>query len=76
MAAVYDPTDPKHLTPEQRLDELAAILATGVRLALALREANPDSQQIPPESVQNRLDVLPEKSVHAGAEAALNDLRR
>ena len=29
MAAVYDPTDPIHLSPEQRLDELAALLATG-----------------------------------------------
>ena len=39
MAAPFrddDPTDPQHLTPEQRLDELAALLATGVRRVLAL----------------------------------------
>ena len=28
---MFDPTDPRHLTPEQRLDELTALLATGVR---------------------------------------------
>ena len=67
MAAVYDPTDPNHLTPGQRLDELAALLATGVRRALALRAGMPASgpPQIPPESEQNGLDVLAEKSVHA-----------
>ena len=30
----FDPTDPRHLTPEQRLDELAALLASGVRRLL------------------------------------------
>jgi hypothetical protein len=66
MAAVYDPTDPKHLTPEQRLDEVAALLATGVQRALSLCAQTPISapHQIPPESAQNGLDVLPEKSVH------------
>ena len=34
-----DPTDPRHLTAEQRLDELSALLATGVRRLLALRLA-------------------------------------
>ena len=54
----HDPTDPRHLTPEQRLDELTALLATGVRRVLALRPPFPDSPQ-------NSLDVWPEKSVHA-----------
>ena len=30
-ARPFDPADPRHLTPEQRLDELAALLAIGVR---------------------------------------------
>jgi hypothetical protein len=59
MADAFDPTDPRHLTPEQRLDELTAILATGVRRALSLRAAG-----TPPESEQIRLDVSPQTSVH------------
>jgi hypothetical protein len=51
MAVTSDPTDPRHLTPDQRLDELAAILATGVRRALALG--------IQPKSTQIRLDLYP-----------------
>ena len=31
MAVPFDPSDPSHLSPEQRLEALAAILATGVR---------------------------------------------
>ncbi len=54
----HDPTDPRHLTPEQRLDELTALLATGVRRVLTLRLP-------PPESEQNPLDVCGGKSVHA-----------
>jgi hypothetical protein len=67
MAVVYDPTDPIHLAPDQRLDEVAALLAIGVRRALAVRPVAPASyhQQIPHESEQNGLDVLLEKSVHA-----------
>ena len=71
MAASYDPTDPRHLTPEQRLDELAAILAKGVRRLLALCAANPATPAPPPpeqidrESEQNLLDVAADKSVHA-----------
>jgi len=34
MAVPFDPTDPRHLTPEQRLDKLTALLATGMRRAL------------------------------------------
>ncbi len=52
----HDPTAPRHLTPEQRLDELTALLASGVRRVLVLR---------PPDSAQNSLDVSAEKSVHA-----------
>lgn len=60
MAVTVDPTDPRHLTAEQRLDELAAILATGVRRALALRP--------PPKSAPTGLDVSPETSVHVPVE--------
>ena len=56
---MFDPTDPRNLTPEQRLDELTALLATGVRRVLALH--------LPPlqKSAQIQLDVSSEKSVHA-----------
>jgi hypothetical protein len=37
MAVRHDPTDPAHLTPDQRLDELAALLAAGVRRLLKVR---------------------------------------
>jgi hypothetical protein len=33
MAVPFDPTDPAHLTPEQRFDELSALLAADVRRA-------------------------------------------
>jgi hypothetical protein len=56
MAVTFDPADPRRFTREQRLDELAAILAAGVRRALALGP--------PPESTPNGLDVSPETSVH------------
>jgi hypothetical protein len=65
-----DPTDPDHLTPEQCLDELCALLAAGTRRVLAQRRDisndTPPSLpgQIPPESRQIRLDELPGLSVH------------
>ncbi len=59
MAVRFDPTDPRHLTPEQRLDEVTALLAVGVRRVVALR--SPPLQ----ESEQIRLDVCGTKSVHA-----------
>ncbi len=62
MAAPFDPTDPQHLTPEHRLDELTALLATGVRRVLALRLPPPESLQ---NSSRNGLDVSGDKSVHA-----------
>ena len=36
-ARPFDPTDSHNLTPEQRLDELAALLAIGVRRTLEIR---------------------------------------
>jgi len=33
----FDPTDPRSMTPEQRQDELCALLAIGARRVLALR---------------------------------------
>jgi hypothetical protein len=58
MAVPSDPTDPSHLTPDQRLDEVAAILATGVRRLLALRPAPPQ------ESSGNCLEVSPALPLH------------
>ena len=56
---MFDPTDPRHFTPEERRDELTALFATGVRRLLSLRP-NPISDSSP-----NGLDVSAEKSVHA-----------
>ena len=63
MAVPFDPTDPSYLTPEQRLDELAAILAAGVRRARELRPVS--LPQIPTESGQDGLDPSAEQSVYA-----------
>ncbi len=60
MAEPFDPTDPRHFTPEQRFDELAVILATGARRAIALRRS-----LTCPECDADRLDVSAETSVHA-----------
>jgi hypothetical protein len=62
MAVPHDPTDPAHLTEDQRLDEIAAILATGVRRLLAQRASHPVS--LLPESDRNGLDVSANLSVH------------
>jgi hypothetical protein len=67
--AVFDPTDPRHLTPEQRLDELTAILAAGVRRLLAVRQtAVAPAESLPSrplsESVQNQIDVSGESWPH------------
>jgi hypothetical protein len=73
MAGTFDPTDPRNLTPEQRLDELAAILATGGRRVLALRAraaiAAADGTggtlvQIPSESCQIPLEVSSQSRLH------------
>ena len=63
MAVPFDPTDPAYLTTDQRLDELAAILAAGVRRARALRP--PSLPQIPAESTEDGLDPSAEQSVYA-----------
>jgi hypothetical protein len=59
MAVPDDPTDPAHLTPEQRRDEQAALLAIGVRRLLDVRA------QTTPDSGGDGLDVPAETSVHA-----------
>jgi hypothetical protein len=65
MASLFDPTDPRHLTEDQRLDEVSALLATGMRRLLALRAKEiPHSPQIPQNSSQNGLDEWAEPSVH------------
>ena len=63
MAVPFDPTDPAYLTPDQRLDELAAILAAGVRWARELRP--PSLVQIPAETGRDGLDPSAEQSVYA-----------
>jgi hypothetical protein len=58
MAYASDPTDPSHLTPDQRLDEVAHILATGMRRLLSLRSSPP--QESPP----NCLEVSGDMPLH------------
>ena len=74
----YDPTDPRHLTPGQRLDEVSVLLATGMRRLRALRaKESPHSPQIPPNSTQNGLDEWGEESVHVSRPVnASGDRRR
>ena len=54
----YDPTDPSHLTPDQRLDEVARILATGVRRLLSLPSSPPQQSPV------NCLEVSPALPLH------------
>ncbi len=66
MAFVNDPTDPANMTPEERLAEVAAILAEGV-LRLRRRAAVPAT--VAParnllESEQDGLDDSPETRLH------------
>ena len=64
--AAYDPTDPRQLTPQQRLDALAAILAVGAGRVLLLRATPaPASAAGPPDSSQNQLDVSGDMRLHA-----------
>ena len=58
MIVRNDPTDPAYMTPEERVRELAAILAAGV-LRLHRRAAIPvlPDSQIPPDSAPNCLDL-------------------
>jgi hypothetical protein len=66
MAFCHDPADPIHLTPEQRLEEIAALLATGVlrlqrRAALTAPCNHPE---FPSDSSPNGLDESPERRLH------------
>ena len=80
----FDPTDatnPRRLTPEQRLDELATLLATGVRRLLALRASagvrvGDPPEQIDLDSEQILLDERGDKSVHAPGVNATGERRR
>jgi hypothetical protein len=66
MACCHDPADPVHLTPEQRLEEIASLLATGV-LRLQRRAALTSSgnhSEFPPDSAPNGLDESPERGLH------------
>ena len=58
MAVPSDPTDPSQLTPDQRLDEVAQILAIGVRRLLSLHLSPPQ------ESSGNCLEVSPALPLH------------
>ena len=63
----YDPTDPQNMPPEDRLSEVAEILARGV-LRLRRRAALPaQSHSNLPQSSHSatRLDVSPESRPHA-----------
>lgn len=66
MATRDDPTDPAKMTPEQRVEEVAAILAAGV-LRLRARAALPPPaapSEIPSDSGRNGLDDAPETRLH------------
>ena len=69
MAFVNDPTDPANMTPEERVAEVAAILAEGV-LRLRRRAAVPaipgDVSEVEncPESGQNGLDRVARTRPH------------
>jgi len=58
MAVPSDPTDPAHLSPDQRLDEIAQILATGVRRLLSQPRSGVQ------ESSGNCLEVSPALPLH------------
>lgn len=62
-AADISPDPP---APEQRLDELAAIFATGLRRALSVRTSAADSA--PSDSSRNCLDVSPTTRLHVSAQ--------
>ena len=54
---LFDPTDPNRMTPEQRLDEVAAILAAGVRRMRERRRAAACVPKISPESGETCLEL-------------------
>lgn len=53
-----------HLSPDQRLDELSAILAEGISRLFALRIDVIQTPNDGSNSAQNSVDVLADKSVH------------
>lgn len=64
-----DPSDPRSLTPDQRLNDIAAILAKGIRRLLSVRAgaapaAPQAAEQISSNSSQNGLDDSPETRLH------------
>src|SRR5688572_30319140 len=58
----FDPIHPKHLSPEQRLEEVTSILATGITRLLSLRARL--ASAIPPDSTPNCLDVSEGTRLH------------
>jgi hypothetical protein len=74
MAVPFDPTDPTLLSPEQRLDELSALLAAGVMRELALHP--PSLLQIQLESGPDRLDLSGQQSVHARGVNSKRELQK
>ncbi len=63
MASHFDPAGPHVLTPDQRLDEVAAILALGIQRLFALRVEVIESHSGASNSSRNCLDVSAEQSV-------------
>jgi hypothetical protein len=60
-----DLPDPRELTPQQRLDALAVILAVGAARVLVLRAAAGSAPAVgPSESSQNQVDVPAEMRLH------------
>ncbi len=54
---VHDPTDPAAFRPEQRLSEVAAIVARGVLRLRDHRRANIPGSEKPPESAKTSLEL-------------------
>ena len=67
MAIVNDPTDPANMTPEERVAEVAAILAEGVlrlRRRAAVPAGNVSAVENPLESGEKGLEHVAETSPH------------
>jgi hypothetical protein len=68
MSAAFDPSHPESMTADERLAEIANILADGalrLRQRAALATVSPLS--LPAESSQIRLDVCPETRTHGAS---------
>lgn len=59
MSLRPDPTDPADMTPEQRLDEIASILARGVQRLHGRIPAHPAPPENLPESLRTCLELPP-----------------